>query len=282
MTPLAHFITKQLTLPIKRRRFSDGCQMLKNMSDIHCFECSEIMEAVRNIISDMADRGGNSMVAALKSMISETGFLPSPKTWIEFSVEGYRLGFLLVADEDNCSAKVFHAFAVRGKIEASASVSGYMTIPLINGVATIGGVCAGMPDLDEEQQAEWILQLIVLLAFINTPRIIGRRTHMPHRGLERHLLAQRGLIGKFPLHAWTEIKLAVCDPKDASNEKSVEAHYTGERALHFCRAHLRLRMGRLEIVSAHWRGDGSLGIKQSRYNVVPQRLRSRIALGERP
>lgn len=89
---------------------------------------------------------------------------------------------------------------------------------------------------------------------------------MPHRGLERALIANQKLVGKFPLHAWTEIKLHVTPPKEAEGEH--EAHLTGERALHFCRAHLRIRLGRLEVVKAHWRGNPAIGIKQSRYTVT--------------
>ena len=66
----------------------------------------------------------------------------------------------------------------------------------------------------------------------------------------------------------TEIKLEITEPVDASHDPSMEAHYTGDRALHFCRAHLRIRLGKLEIVRSHWRGDASLGIKQSRYRLA--------------
>lgn len=113
--------------------------------------------------------------------------------------------------------------------------------------------------------------LYAALAIINTPRLIGRQTHQPHRGLEKALLAQRKVIGSFPLHAWTEIKLEINAPKDATGDPAMEGHLTGEKCLHFCRAHLRIRIGQLEIVRAHWRGDAALGIKQSRYGVVPPR-----------
>ena len=107
-----------------------------------------------------------------------------------------------------------------------------------------------------------------MLAIINSPKIIGRRQHMPHRGLERALIAKQKAIGKFPLHAWTEIQLKVTPPKDMSSDAPAEDHLTGQKALHFCRAHLRVRMGRLEVVRAHWRGDAALGIKRSRYKVT--------------
>jgi hypothetical protein len=48
-----------------------------------------------------------------------------------------------------------------------------------------------------------------------------------------------------------------------------EERLTGERALHFVRAHLGIRWGQLVLIKHCWRGDGSLGIKRSRYSVVP-------------
>ncbi|QPF81665.1 hypothetical protein IC762_17725 [Bradyrhizobium genosp. L] len=107
--------------------------------------------------------------------------------------------------------------------------------------------------------------LVPLLAMINTPRIIGRCQHMPHAGLARDLRKRFG-AGRFPLRAWTEIQLKVTPPEQGEGE--AEAHLTGARALHFCRAHLRVRLGRLELVSSHWRGDPALGIKQSKYRLV--------------
>jgi hypothetical protein len=107
------------------------------------------------------------------------------------------------------------------------------------------------------------------LALINTPRIIGRRQHMPHQGMQRKIAAGKKMVGKFPLKAWTEIKLEVMPPVIDGGQH--EARLTGGKALHFCRAHLRIRMGHLERVSAHWRGDPSLGIKQTRYSVIPPR-----------
>lgn len=105
------------------------------------------------------------------------------------------------------------------------------------------------------------------LAFINSPKIIGRRQHMPHKGLERELLKNQKVIGSFPLHAWTEIALDVTPPKEAAGQHEFEAHLTGRRALHFVRSHLRIREGRLQFVKSHWRGDAALGIRQSRYTV---------------
>jgi hypothetical protein len=109
--------------------------------------------------------------------------------------------------------------------------------------------------------------LLIFLALINTPRIIGRRQHMPHKSLEAKLSRLGFAAGKYPLHAWNEIRLEVGIPRDLSDEASTEAHLTGRKALHFCRSHIRIRLGRIEIVRAHWRGDAAVGIKRSRYKL---------------
>jgi hypothetical protein len=106
-----------------------------------------------------------------------------------------------------------------------------------------------------------------LLAFINTPRIIGQRVHQPHQRIEREKLAKLKLTGKFPLRAWTEIVLKVGLPDDRSDDPTRETHLTGERCLHFCRTYLRMRYGAIEYVEGHWRGDPALGMKRSRYRL---------------
>jgi hypothetical protein len=50
-------------------------------------------------------------------------------------------------------------------------------------------------------------------------------------------------------------------------EPASEGHLTGEKCLHFVRTFLRVRMGQLEYVDAHWRGNPALGMKRSRYRL---------------
>jgi hypothetical protein len=114
-------------------------------------------------------------------------------------------------------------------------------------------------------------QLVALLAMINTPRVVGRRQHMPHAGLQKALARARQMVGKSPLRAWSEIVLEVTPPDLHHDEDPRELRLSGAKALHFVRAHLRIRLGHLELVSSHWRGDPALGIKQTRYRVVPPR-----------
>lgn len=259
MTPLAHRIVKELTLPKRRRTFDDKANLLAHMDDIHCFDVSDIFEMASDLSRDMIE--GNRVP-------TETlGFLPAQRTWIEWSYpDGNRWGVLLEGRTDDDVVRCTWA-ATKGRAFASNPVvgrlllspkswSGEFPAPYEDGSATV------------ETMKGWLGWLYAVLAIINTPRVIGRRQHMPHRGLERRLTRALGVQGRFPLNAWTEIKLQVASTRDASGDASTEAHLTGLRALHFCRAHLRIRLGRLEFVSSHWRGDASIGIKQSRYKLT--------------
>ena len=254
MTPLARRIVKELTLPLKRRTFIDRVGLLPRMSDTHCFELSDVVDAIQSLAYDINLRPGSSDVLA---------FLPAPRTWLEWKVGQDRYGIHLEetsfgADLAIAGEKGFHS-ETGGQIALRESLlkAGPDEMPFGN---------SGW--LGPKDTHFLIFFLYAALALINTPRIVGRRQHMPHRGLERDLVRAMRTVGKFPLHTWTEIKLEITDPHDATGDPSAEAHYTGTRALHFCRAHLRVRLGKLEIVRSHWRGDGSLGIKQSRYRLA--------------
>lgn len=263
MTPLAYRVTKNLTLPVKDRTFRGTDAQLRALDDMHCFNCTEVLDLATDLYRSQLERD-----RPISEFVEETAFLPARKTWIEYRDGPYPVAYLLV--ERGCRAEVSIYFG-HPDSKMTMAFPGAMSIPLFGAdwaseeIRDKGGFMARM---DEHNPTVHLLRIYTFLAMINTPRIIGRRQHMPHRGLERRLVAMRGTVGKFPLHAWTEIKLEVTAPKDASGEGSQEAHYTGERALHFCRAHIRIRLGKLEVVRGHWRGDASLGIKQSRYKLV--------------
>lgn len=263
MTPLARKITNELTLPVKQRTFDDPATLMRQMDDVHCFECTAVDGLIQQLAQQMMDD---------PKQVGRLAFLPADKTWLEVSCDGERFGTLLrqVRGPDGQPHSACIDTAIWGK-------SGFRSVPfgvlelmgsLVGGeVPSVVGPQAGWSSV-QTKASQFTYYLYAAIALINSPRVVGRLQHMPHRSLERKLVAKRGLLGKFPLHAWTEIKLEVSDPKDASGEGSNEAHYTGERALHFCRAHIRIRLGRLEIVRGHWRGDASLGIRQSRYKLT--------------
>lgn len=263
MTPLAHRIVRELARPANQRSTEhDRACLLGKMDDVHCFELSAVVQAASAI--------AGSFRKALSSG-AHFAFLPAPKTWIEWKIygpgmPGGRIGLLLERLGD-VSAKV----SLAGGQDIGWVSAFWGALPLRDGL-TEG--LKPLPDpavqLEGMDGPTWATEgppfFYACLALINTPRIIGRTTHMPHAGLQRELARANGMNGKFPLHAWTEIKLEVRPPQQ--QEGSQEIRLSGAKALHFCRAHLRVRLGKLELVSAHWRGDASLGIKRSRYRLV--------------
>jgi hypothetical protein len=266
MTPLAQKIANELTLPKKDRRFIDDAGMLDVITDVHCFETTAVHSVAVALGSDFLKHPDH---------IGRLAFLPAPMTWIEFAEpDGGRAAILLKEATKN------------GGEPFAASVSYAAWVPELNKFGSyFAGILSLKGDIAERGRAHmhWHIdpgepdhkeatKLITYanLALINTPRVIGRRQHMPHAGLQRKIAHARGLVGKFPLHAWTEIKLEVTPPRldrSATGEPH-ETRLTGAKALHFCRCHLRIRLGQLELVTAHWRGDPALGMKQSRYRLV--------------
>lgn len=259
VTPLARQVINQLMLKPEQRTMYDPARVMKRMDDIHCFEVTEVINEVEVIIEKSGIKGAVAMAEA-------TCFLPAQKTWIEWSVEMGRIGVLLEETENKTLANV--TLVVMNK-DGVTSLPEKFAIPLV-GSDMIGTVNVekGMSADKSETCGKIAVSLVGILAFINTPKIIGQRQHMPHRGLEKKLLKDRKNIGIFPLHAWKEILLRITPPKDMSGKDSKEAHLTGQKALHFCRAHLRIMYGKLVVVRGHWRGDASLGIEQRKYKLV--------------
>lgn len=254
MTPLAHRIVKELTLPLKDRTYPDQSAP-RDLEGIHCFDVSEVSALAAGLGEKMVEVGIPTGVCS---------FLPFPKVWIETNTfpyggrAGVRLAILLEEDGGDCAITVFH--------EDGRSPRARFNLSGIEGssaeVLAAASSYTGTPAIRE---TAWIW---AILAMINTPRIIGRQQHMPHRGLERRLAKTKGLVGKFPLHAWTELKLRVSTMGTDASGKTHEAHLTGEKCYHWCRAHIRIRLGRLEIVKAHERGNPALGIKRTRYKLA--------------
>lgn len=56
MTPLAHFMAKDLTMPLKRRCAVDDEAMAvaRQLGDTHCFEISDAMPLVRDLAEKIA------------------------------------------------------------------------------------------------------------------------------------------------------------------------------------------------------------------------------------
>ena len=212
MTPLAHRITKELTLPLKRRTFDDRAGLLPRMSDVHCFEVSEVRALAEQLAGQFPVYGVDA----------RSTFLPAPKTWLEWLKPNRERVGLLISEQGDGTAGILIAELCHDGSWGSYSREFGINLNYSPTDRRFEGLRRARVDLAKMEYSEEFV--LALLAIINTPRIIGRRQHMPHRGLERRLVAARAAVGKFPLHAWTEIKLEVVGvPKDATGEPWAEA-----------------------------------------------------------
>lgn len=259
VTPLARQVINQILVPADKRFIQDQGSIMYRMADIHCFEISEIVAESNRLVQSQGEEG-------VRRIAEVTCFLPAPKTWIEWqNGPNGRVGFLLEEQPDfalvTCVAmNQQHFFSDRESFGLPFKGSGDLGTILTSETMH--------PD-KSEKYGRVAATLIGALAFINTPKIIGRRQHIANKGLEKKIVKDRKAPNMFPLNAWTEVILRITPPVDKTNSAVVEAHLTGQKALHFCRAHLRIQHGKLVVVKAHWRGDPALGIIQTRYKVTP-------------
>jgi hypothetical protein len=278
VTPLAFELMRDLTTPcaLHVRDYRDwsgreplndkACraELWKAANESQFFELSAI--------ASLCEESGEKMRAYYENSHrwnSRLAFLPAVKTWIEFDFGVDRQAYCLDSGDDPLGTAHFAIIARRphqpwtfwrlGDIGMVKSEEKPHTL-----------TCNADNGKRKGEASELQFLVYAALAFINSPRIIGRRQHMPHERAERERLKSRGLAGKFPLRAWTEIILKVMPPDDKTGEPSQEAHLTGERCLHFVRTFLRVRLGQLEYVNCHWRGDPALGMKRSRYILRPE------------
>lgn len=267
MTPLAYRIVKQSWTPLKRRPpFDDEGHLAVRMDDIHCFEVSEVFELADELGFKQHQASiGSDGLYAVDNVDKGFAFLPAPKTWIEWrggphEEKGYRTGVLLEETPDGSLALCTFAHSIGDR--AMRSFKSDMVIAL-RSCTDFGLKFHPRSQMTRAWQITTLYRLYAFLALINSPKVIGRFQHTVHRTLVKTLAGH-----SFPLHAWTEIRLEVAKPTHIADGNLHQAYLTGQRALHFCRAHVRIRLGRLEYVSSHWRGDASIGIKRSRYKVT--------------
>ena len=275
MTPLAHAIAKELTLPKAHRTFSDYEKVLSKIEDVHCFEVTGIV--------DLANALAHELIMDEAPLISFGGlaFLPAPKTWIEFVGVGGRQGYLLTQSESNkCRAKLDVS------VESEFGAAHMANIPLDGHPDLARGY-----DLDLEIRSQGdentygevfgaIFFIYALISLINSPRRINQKVIMPHAGLQRKLAAAHGGVGKYPLQAYRELTLKVAPPVDATDKDAWIDYLDNRRPLHFVRAHRRRSSGvndprydrndysTWDLIPAAWRGDPALGIKLTRYKLV--------------
>lgn len=258
MTPLAQKLARHLLLPPAQRpapwdRGSDA--IINGMQNTQFFEITEVLPLLETVKKLPQDEFAKLL------------FLPAQQVWIEYEIGGVRFGVILLEDIDVAHAGIF----------TENSFNGNMRLSLCS-----DDVYVGAQEFPEEylpasylktgrDVTDWIISLLAFahmaLPLINSPKIIGRQQQMMHKGLRRKLM--RTPLGRWPLEGWSELQLEATPTYVDESGDIHEARLTGKKCLHFCRKHLRVKNGKLEIVNSHWRGDPGLGIKRTRYKIVP-------------
>ena len=253
MTPLAQRVARDMLLPMKDRIFRGEVEewVCQHMLAAHFFDVADVLPLAHELV-----RACDGEAAAL----SDLAFLPAPITWLEFrAADGRRAAFMLA------QVSAGEAMVVVVAAEMAAKPVGFIYTdiePSELGFMPMGVAPGWPPDVAERL----LCTVYGLLNLINRPGSLERREHAPHRAIARNL-ARKGLVGKFPLRGWTEIKLSVANGGNMREPKNAGA--TGDKCLHFVRAHRRRCWGEWVKIPAHWKGDPALGIKRTRYRLVP-------------
>ena len=261
VTPLAGRILKEITRPIRERTIEDKNNILNKMYDIHCFEISSVLYECDSVMS---------MIGKNCGLHPDLAFLPFPKTWIEWkNPNGHRIGYLLDGTQDDKNPVCISAGDALGLHSLDEPfrllLNDHFEHNYPKGTDFYGATIKIL------EESNWTSPGILegALALINSPKIIGMRTHLPHENLQKRLIKSGQPVGQFPLNAWTEIIIKTSGFRDASDDDPVQGNLTGMRAHHWVRAHTRIRYGRLEFVPHHERGNKLFGSKQSRYTITP-------------
>lgn len=99
------------------------------------------------------------------------------------------------------------------------------------------------------------------LSIINSPAVFHRERIAPHRAVAREARTK----GLGEIRDWHKIRLSITR---ATSDAHGEGEYNGEHCLHFVRMLTRWRLGRLEYVKDHWRGNPEKGVSLGSYRVT--------------
>jgi hypothetical protein len=255
MTPLAQKIMRHSS------RDKELIEVKKSLERGHCFEITAIKSLIEPVVRNITSQDGRQAKFFLSGQFI---FLPDSECWLEWNTSSHSRGGALITAVSDTQATITPFVELGNSIEGLPS--GAFPLGKSHLFGTVYAHESIIESEDEMAKAAYVFQYVgayVALQMINTPKLLGRKQHQPHAGLQREIARNKGMVGKFPLRAWTEIELDV-SPKWAG-DKVHDVRLSCSKALHFVRAHPRYVGDRWVKVREHWRGDPSLGIKRQRY-----------------
>jgi hypothetical protein len=278
VTPLAHAIAADRTLPRRKRRFGDAFDELE-LLNCQFFDFSQIVPLMVTVIEKF---GARTRSGDLSAWPCESLFLPAARCWFEFS--GASIGTDKLPPMEGAALDVKYIALLldvneRGQIciveHVRLLASGDLLRERLPARFTPGGYLeTSCPPSREEHAVALAAMVLACCVLINSPRVVATQQTPPHRGLQRTLTSMGVLGDGVRLREWTTVLLDVGPPPLGAESAEDRPRFLGARALHFCRRYLRVRLGRLEVVSPHWRGDPTLGTVRKSYRVGDNTIRA--------
>jgi hypothetical protein len=189
--------------------------------------------------------------------IGERTCIPAPSTWLEFDHEALWIRDLIGGSDRNKSAHMAELLAY-----ADGKFLNVGALALQRGRAIIMPKGPdGKTILEKDNPiTRALFCTLSALAVINSPA--AERTPGPvHRGLDRDIRRA------FQRPASSEIAHTQVTIRFGTLAGAGDARDSHPKAYHFCRAHARLKNGKVEQVRAHWRGDPAFGYRLPSYSV---------------
>lgn len=195
-------------------------------------------------------------------------YLPAPITWLETTTKDRSWGAFLCVGRNHPDemAREFGVWLVSGRDQACVPIGVVAPEFFVSGDQML--VCTAEHEaLTEDFNAQAIARVVGLLQVINRP---GLGAHIKHGrnplslDVRRH---KRSGLASAAVRGWTELVIRPGGPEGPWQKGASSA----DKPLHFVRAHRRRINGILHDIVAHWRGDERLGIKLTRYRVLPPR-----------
>lgn len=191
-------------------------------------------------------------------------FTPAVLTWIEFNdgaaFGSGRHGLLLMGETQSIHHGLL-TFVERSptpekhRFDYLVGHADYNFIPP-GPMLKMGEELVGLMGFQVRKVAAWIG---AALALINSPHLCDK---VPH-DLSRHN-SKRQKRNLPPILSYHDVNLTI---DRGGGFRADELISTGGRAYHHVRAHMRLRLGRVELVRPHWRGDPMIGTIRTRHLV---------------
>lgn len=225
-----------------------------------------LRHAQRFVLSPMVVEAAEEFAASQKVVQSALDyiFLPAETTWIEWrgGSAGHqrsgRHGLLLVGTGEGKAALsvgqgayVFDSIIPGQPDDVLHEPIGFDLHDFIFRKITVPGEPTRPEDYEEVERLGRFL--VCVLALINTPRVSQLIAHNIDEKLNRSRLKR----GKFPLLSWHDVTIRPdvgWAPRPTHEEGT-----TGEKRRHHVRTFMRLKMGKVEIVKPHWRGNREKG-----------------------